>query len=154
MSARAGGTLPGRNRRTGTVSSRGCLEPLDLGAGLGQLRGDLQRDDADAVLVGVDQVAGADLDARELDGLAEVDQPDIGVAHARVQPEELEAQRVDLVEVAGAAAGDVADAAELLVDRRVHLAELGAQAGRVVQVLAHGDLRTRLRGHVAEIVAE
>ena len=86
---------------------------------------------------------GLDLDARELDRLAEIDQPDVGVADARVEAEELEAQGVDLVEVARAAVGDVADAAELLVDRRVDLAELGAQAGRVVEVLADGDLRAR-----------
>ena len=40
------------------------LAALDFGAGLGQPRGDLVRNQADAVLVGVDQVAGVDLDAR------------------------------------------------------------------------------------------
>ena len=88
----------------------------------------------------------------ELDRLAEVDEPDVGVADAGVQPEELEAQGVDLVQVARAAVGDVADAAELLVDRRGDLAELGPEAGRVVEVLADGDLRARLRGDVAEVV--
>src|SRR4051794_31110380 len=32
------------------------LEPFDLGAAIDQLPGDLERDDADAMLVGVDQV--------------------------------------------------------------------------------------------------
>ena len=80
------------------------------------------------------------------------DEPDVGVADAGVQAEEVEAQGADLVQVARAAVGDVADAAELLVDRRVDLAELGAEAGRVVQVLADGDLRARLGGDVAEVV--
>ena len=105
------------------------LAALDLDARLGQPRGDLVGDQADAVLVGVDQVAAVDLDAADHDRRAEIDQPDVGVADARVQAEELEAERLDLVEVARAAAGDVADAAELLVDRRRDLAELGTQPG-------------------------
>ena len=48
------------------MSSSGRSSRSTSRAGLGQLGGDLERDDADAVLVGVDQVAGADLDAREL----------------------------------------------------------------------------------------
>ena len=40
------------------------LAALDLGAGGGQPVRDLERDQADAVLVGVDQVAAVDLDAR------------------------------------------------------------------------------------------
>jgi hypothetical protein len=74
------------------------------------------------------------------------------VAHARVQAEELEAEGVDLVEVAGTSVGDVTDAAELLVDRRVDLAELGPETGRVVEVLPDGDLRARLRRDVAQVI--
>ena len=44
------------------------------------------------------------------------------------------------------------DAAELLVDRRVHLAELGAEAGRAIKVLADGDLGSGLGRDVAEVV--
>ena len=64
------------------------LPVFDLAAGLREPGGDFVGDDADPVLVGVDQVAGADLDAGDLDGLAEPDEPDIGVAYARVQPEQ------------------------------------------------------------------
>ena len=46
----------------------------------------------------------------------------------------------------------MADAAKLLVDRRVHLAKLGAEAGRVVEVLTDRDLRAGLRGDVPEVV--
>ena len=74
------------------------------------------------------------------------------MADAGVEPEELEPHGPDLVEVARAAVGDVADAAELLVDRGVDLAELGTQAGRVVEVLPDGDLRAGLGGDVPEVV--
>ena len=106
------------------------------------------------MLVGVDQVAGVDLDPADLDGRAEIDQPDIGVADAGIEAEELEPEGPDLVEVARAAAGDVADAAELLVDRRGDLAELGTEAGRIVEVLADGDLGAGPAGDVAEVIAE
>ena len=71
---------------------QGFLEPFDLGAGVEQLVGDLPGDQADAVLVGVDQLAGEDLDPRQLDRLGEVDQPDVSVTDARVEAEELEAE--------------------------------------------------------------
>ena len=45
------------------------FQPFDLGAGVGQLGGDLDRDDADAVLVGVDQVAGRTSTPASLTGL-------------------------------------------------------------------------------------
>ncbi len=111
-------------------------------------------DDADAVLIGVDQVAGTDFHAADPDGRIELDEPDIGVADAGVEPEELELQRTDLVQVARAAAGDVADAAELLVDRGGDLAELGTEARRVVEVLSDRDLGTRVAGDVAKVIAE
>src|SRR4051794_35922692 len=50
------------------------LEAFDLGAGVGEACGDFDRDDADAMLIGMDQVAGADLDPGEMDRLAEIDQ--------------------------------------------------------------------------------
>ena len=127
-----------------------ALAALDLDAGRGQPWRDLVGDQANAVLVGVDQVAGVDLDPADHDRRAEIDQPDVGVADAGVQAEELESERLDLVQVARAAAGDVADAAELLVDRRGDLAELGTQAGRVVEVPADRDLRAGQRRDVAQ----
>src|SRR5438270_27337 len=60
------------------------LRPPDFAACAGQLRRDLQRDDADAVLVGVAQVAGADPAARAADALAEIDQAHVGTDDARV----------------------------------------------------------------------
>ena len=47
----------------------GPFQALDLGQASASLVRDLEGDDADAVLVGVDQVAGLDLDAAELTGL-------------------------------------------------------------------------------------
>ncbi len=44
------------------------------------------------MLVGVNQVAGMDLDPADHDRLTESDQPDIGVADAGIQAEELEPQ--------------------------------------------------------------
>ena len=111
-------------------------------------RGDFVGDQADAVLVRVDQVAGLDFDARDHHGRAEIDQSHVGMADARVQAEELEAEGLDFVQVAWAAAGDVSDAAELLVDRRGDLAELGTQPGGLVEVPADRDLGPGHRGHV------
>ena len=104
---------------------------------------DFVRDQANTVLVGVNQVAAFDLDPADHDRRTEIDESDVGVADARVQAEELESQRLHLVEVARATAGDMTDTAELLVDRRGDLAELGAQPGRVVEVLADRDFRAR-----------
>src|SRR5262245_17599794 len=102
----------------------------------------------------MDQVPGTDLDAANEHGSGELDQPDVGVADARVEPEEMEPQGVDLIQVTRTAAGDVPDTAELLVNGRGDLAELGAQTGRVVQVLADRDLRSRQAGDVAEVVPQ
>ncbi len=94
------------------------------------------------------------VDAADRHRLAEIDEPHVSVAHARVQTEELEAEGPHLVEVAGAAAGDVAHAAELLVDGRGDLAELGSQPWRVVDVLAHRDLGPWLGGDIAEVIGQ
>ena len=106
------------------------------------------------MLVGVDQVAGLDLDPADHDRRAELDEPDIGVADAGVEAEELEPQGADLVEVARAAAGDVADAAELLVDRGGDLAELGTQARAGRRGPGRRRSSGRAGGDVAEVVAE
>src|SRR5262249_14705876 len=98
--------------------------------------------------------AGMDLDPANLDRNIECDEPDVGVADAGVEPEELEAQGADLVQVARAAAGDVADAAELLMDRGGGLPQPRAQAGRVVEVLADGNLGAAPALDVAEVIAE
>lgn len=74
------------------------------------------------------------------------------MADAGVEPEKLEPEGPDLIQVSRAPVGDVADAAELLVDRGVDLAELSPQAGRVVEVLADRDLRAGLGGDVSKIV--
>ena len=50
------------------------------------------RNQANAVLVGVDQVAGVDLDPADIDRRAEIDQSDVGMADARIQAEKLEAR--------------------------------------------------------------
>src|SRR5208282_4961899 len=78
----------------------------------------------------------------------------IGMAHTRTQAEELEPQRLHLVEVARAAAGDVADAAELAVDRRRDFPELGAQPRWVVDVLADRDLRARLGRDIPQVIGQ
>ena len=96
----------------------------------------------------------SDLDPADFDRRAEIDQPDVGMAHARIQAEKLEPQCLDLVQVARAAAGDVADAAELLVDRRGDLAELRAQPGRVVEVPADRDLGTGKSRDVPQVVTQ
>ncbi len=139
--------------RSATFQQR-PLAALDFRTSLRQFRGNLMRDQADAVLVGVNQVAGIDFDAGDLDRRAEIDQPDVGMADARIQAEELEAEGTNLVEVARAAAGDVADAAELLVDRRGDLAELGPQAGRFVEIPADRDLGAGHSGDVPQVVAQ
>ena len=87
-------------------------------------------DQADAVLVGVNQVARLDLDTADHDGRAKIDEPDVRVTDTRVQAEELEAEGLHLVEVPRAATRDVADTAELLVDGRIDLAKLGTKPRR------------------------
>ena len=76
------------------------------------------------------------------------------MADTRVQAKELKAEGLDLVEVAWAAAGDMPDTTELLVDRRRDLSELGTQPGRLVQVPANRDLGAWHRGDVAQVVAQ
>lgn len=103
------------------------------------------------MLVGVNEVAGFDDDARDGDGLTEVDEMDIGMTDAGVEAEHGEAQSADFVEVAGAAGGDVADAAESVVDGGVDFTELSTQAWRVVEILADGDFGSLNGGDIAEI---
>ena len=136
------------------ISRMRALAALDLDASFGEPRGDLVGDQADAVLVGVKQVATVNLDAADHDRRAEIDQADVGMADTRVQAKELEAEGLDLVEVARAAAGDMPDTTELLMDRRGDLSELGTQPGRLVQVPADRDLGAGHRGDVAQIVAQ
>ena len=83
-----------RRTRPTAVFQQRTLAPLDLRAGGGQPVCDSMGDQADAVLVGVDQVAAVDLDAADHDGRAELDEPDVRVADARVEAEELEPQGV------------------------------------------------------------
>ena len=112
------------------------------------------RDQADTVLVGVKQVAAVNLDPADHHCRAEIDQAYIGMADARVQAKELEPEGLDLVEVARAAAGDMPDTTELLVDRRGDLSKLGTQPRRLVQVPADRDLGAGHRGDVAQVVAQ
>src|SRR5262245_13352106 len=98
-------------------------------------------DHANAVLVGVNQRAGLDLDAADHDRLAEIDQSHVGVAHAGIQAEELETERAHFVEIARAAARDMTDASELLVDRRCDFTKLRAEPGGLVEIPADSNLR-------------
>ena len=86
------------------------------------------------VLVGVDEVTGLHPRAADLHRQAEVHRVDVGVRHGHVGGGELEAERLDLVEVAHRAVGDHAGAAERLVDVGLHLAPLGPLAAGLVEV--------------------
>src|SRR5258708_4184177 len=76
------------------------------------------------------------------------------MAHTWVQAEELESERLHLVQVARATAGDVPDTAKFLVDRRGNLAELGAEAWRWIAIPADRDFRAWHRGDVAQVVTQ
>src|SRR5262249_41940873 len=109
-------------------------------AGVRHLRGDLQWDGGDAVAVAVEQVAGVDGHAADVD--REVDGRDVAVPvradGAAGEAGELEA--LDLVEVAAGTGRDEAGGPEGLVGRAHHLAE-GRGRGRVVDVLEDDDGR-------------
>ncbi len=109
---------------------------------------------ADAVLVGVDQITAKDLNAADRYGRTKFDEPDIGVADAGIQAEELETQRVYFIEVSRATAGNVPNTPKLLVDRRGHFAELGSQSRRVVEILSDRDLGSGVTSHVSEVVPQ
>ena len=85
---------------------------------------------------------------------AEFHETHIGVTDTRIQAEKLKPESTDLVEVPGTTAGDMADAAEFLMNRRGDLAELGAQARRVVEIFAHRNEGCRLRRDVAQVIAQ
>ena len=135
------------------VESR-FFDRLDFDAGLGDLVGDFVRNDADAVFVAVKQVARADFDAADPDGLAIVDEPDISVRNAGIEAEEMESDGGDFVEVARAAACDVTDAAEFLVDQGGDFAELGSDTGSDVQILADGDFRAGHGRDIAKVIGQ
>ena len=141
-------------RAAATDIEKWSLKPLDFGAGFSQARRYLDRNDANAVLVGMKQVARCNRHTADLDGVAEVHQTHIGVADAGVQTEKGELKGLDLVQIARTAACDMADATELLVDRRGHLAELGAEPRRIIEVFADRDFRSRRRGDVSQIVRQ
>src|SRR5262249_35017698 len=76
------------------------------------------------------------------------------MADARIQAEELETQSMHLIKVTRTTAGDMSDAAELLVDRRGHFTELGSQARRGVEGLADRNLGALVAGPGSEVVPQ
>src|SRR5579883_945213 len=92
----------------------------------------------------MDEVAVAHRHAVDVDGGAEIDDVDMGVAGPDLAGQELE-PRGDLVEIADRAVGDAAETAEALMDGGLHLAPEGAEAGARIEVLDHHDARPRSR---------
>ena len=140
---------------TGVVLLAGALRPFLAGGGRQRADG-VGRDDHRAVAVGVDHVvvrAGHPVDGHLA---AEIDHVHVGVRRVHRAADDLETGR-EHVEVAERTAGDAAQHAQALVDVAVHLAPERPDAGRVVQVLQHGDRRHRAapgphgdaRGHTA-----
>src|SRR5713101_998913 len=113
----------------------------DTPGGRGQLGRDLPRDQQDAVLVGVDQVAGADQQPTDNHRPAGSLHPHVGMRHARPAGEELEAHGVRLFQVADAAVGDAAGAAQGSEYGGVHLAPERATTRLFVHVLHHHHAR-------------
>src|SRR5258706_14871304 len=72
-----------------------------------------------------------------------IDEMHISMGNADAAGEILEAERVDLVAIAHMTVGHDADTSEALMDRRLHFAEEGADAGGQVQILEHHHARFR-----------
>jgi len=96
-------------------------------------------DEGGAVLVAVEEVAGVDEEAEDLDGAVELLEVGVAVGDVEAGGEEVEAEGADLVDVADGAVGEEALGAERLMDIGVDLAPVGA-AGDGAQVLDDGDL--------------
>src|SRR5437879_9696758 len=99
------------------------------------------RDGDGAVLVRMNQIPGIDQKAAHFDRRAEIDQVNVRVRDDGGGGEELEAERPHLVQIADAAVGDGAEAAERLVDVTVYLAPERADRARLVDILDDGDPR-------------
>src|SRR5207237_1589584 len=77
--------------------------------------------------------------AANLHRYAGIDQVDVGVGDGDAPGEEMKLELADLVQVAGRAVGDRADAAERAVDVALHVSPERADPGRIVQVLDDHD---------------
>ena len=119
---------------------------LDAAGGLGDGAGCLDGNIGDAVLVAVEEVAGPHHETADLDGLADVDQVVVGVGDEDAGGKGVEGHGLHLGEVADAAVGDGADAAERLEDVAVDLAPEGADGLGVVHVLDDEHLGAGRRG--------
>jgi hypothetical protein len=108
----------------------------------------VMRDHHGAVAVGVDQVVRAHDHAEHVDRAAERDR-----VHPGVRWRDLAAHHLELgghgVQVAHAAVGDQALAAEGFVDRGLHLAPEAAKANSRIDVLDDHDLRPAAGRNVA-----
>ena len=93
----------------------------------------------------MDEVTGLHPQAADLYRQPEVHHVHVGVRDGHVGGGELEAERLDLVEVAHRAVGDHPGTAERLVDVGLHLAHWRPLAARVVQVVDDDDPRGRNR---------
>src|SRR5262249_49137631 len=109
--------------------------------GLWDAARDLGRDGHDAVLIEVDDVAGLDPHAADLDGNAEVHHVDVGVRDGDVRGGKLELERAHLVEIADGSVGHDADTAKRRGDIRLRPPPLGALPARLVDVVDDDDSR-------------
>ena len=130
-----------RSARSGQV---GRAEPTRLRAGS-------PAPSVGAVAVGVDQVVRAHHHAEHVDRAAERDRVHPGVGRRHLAAQHLELGR-DRVQVAHAAVGDQALAAERLVDRGLHLAPEAAEADARIDVLDDHDLRSGASRDVAVVL--
>lgn len=125
----------------------------EFGAGVGHFRREFVRDGGDAVAVAVEELAGGDLDAADVDGDVDLQDMAIAVGTDGAVGEAGEAHRLDLIEVAGGAAGDEADGAEGLVGGAHDFAEGGGHDGSV-EVLEHNHWRAREFGERGDLLIE
>jgi hypothetical protein len=130
------------------------LASLDFGARMGQPRGGFGRDETNAVLVGVNQVARKDFDSAQAYWRTEFHDSHISMTDTRIQAEKLKPQGTDFVEVTGTTAGNMSHATEFLMNCRRDFAELGAQTRRVVEVLPHSNQRGSLGRDVSQVIGE
>src|SRR5262245_65789803 len=103
-----------------------------------ELRRDSKRDFADAVGVGMQQVAGLYFHAANTDGLMHRGDVAVAMRAYGAVTESGEAEAAHLVEIARRTAGDDAERAEALVAGAHHFAERGADR-RVIDVLEDDD---------------
>src|ERR1035437_9940175 len=108
----------------------------DLLGGGRNLARDLFRDDLDAVHVGMNQIAGPDLETTDRNRRPEVDHVHVGVRDHDLAGIVVESERLDFTQVADTAVGHASGAAQRPVDVRLDLAPKRADR-RIVEVLDH-----------------